>query len=321
MVSEEILLKIIRNATYACSKFNSQPWLFIYGHNYITIKPDKHRKLKRIDENNRYLFLSLGCCIENTLLTAMYFGFDGEVSFCEKSSSVTIYFEPVATKTYIHSLQIEGLKKCTYNFTEDRITWDVLDKLSKFLQSFRDQKVILISSKDQLTKKQLKSIIQSDYEFSKPSVKEGLKWIRFSQTEAKQKGDGIWTKYLGWPDLGRIIGVICFRLLSMFGQNRISSYVANQNKPLQIILYSCSDDFMSLIELGRNFQQLLIKLADFNLTCSSIDLPALVKVHKNVELNSQFISKGSIIMDVHVGYPKNYFPAYRRKINEYIIKK
>ena len=66
---------LIEAAVRAPSGHNSQPWQFALGDDRITIAPDFSRRLSAVDPDNRELFISLGCALENLCLAAAHSGY------------------------------------------------------------------------------------------------------------------------------------------------------------------------------------------------------------------------------------------------------
>ncbi|MBD3386211.1 hypothetical protein GF407_14980 [candidate division KSB1 bacterium] len=62
-------VEMIRFATMAPSGHNTQPWKFSLHENTITIFPDYKRRLAVVDPDDHALFISLGCALENLIIT------------------------------------------------------------------------------------------------------------------------------------------------------------------------------------------------------------------------------------------------------------
>ena len=66
---------LLNFAVLAPSSHNSQPWRFIIKKNDTIIEPEFDRALASSDKNNRQLFASIGCALENLLVAADYYNF------------------------------------------------------------------------------------------------------------------------------------------------------------------------------------------------------------------------------------------------------
>jgi len=76
--------QMIENAAMAPSTHNSQPWMFILGaigQDEIRVWADRARWLPVADPDRREMHLSVGCALENLLVTAEHFGLHATVQY------------------------------------------------------------------------------------------------------------------------------------------------------------------------------------------------------------------------------------------------
>ncbi len=74
---------LIRFATLAPSSHNTQPWAFKVVDDGIKVYKEQSRRLPVADVNDRQLFLSIGCAIENIIVAADYYGFLSIVKYVD----------------------------------------------------------------------------------------------------------------------------------------------------------------------------------------------------------------------------------------------
>ncbi len=79
--TKERLQFLLSYAILAPSSHNSQPWKFNVSGDEIRLYADKTRWLKVADADQRELYISLGCALENLLATADHFGFRYNVTY------------------------------------------------------------------------------------------------------------------------------------------------------------------------------------------------------------------------------------------------
>lgn len=70
----ELAKILISFAVCAPSGHNSQPWKYQISENQIIIEPDFSKHLPVVDSNDRELFISLGCALENMQIAARHYG-------------------------------------------------------------------------------------------------------------------------------------------------------------------------------------------------------------------------------------------------------
>lgn len=91
---------ILRYAVLAPSTHNSQPWLFSVTENSCTVFIDRSVQIQEADPEGRDLYISIGCCIENIVLAAQYFGLHTRVELGEDANEhvAQIFFEEDAVE-------------------------------------------------------------------------------------------------------------------------------------------------------------------------------------------------------------------------------
>lgn len=71
---KEKLAFLLRYAVLAPSSHNSQPWSFTVTSDGIAVSPDTTRALVVSDSNQRQLYISIGCAVENIIIAGRRFG-------------------------------------------------------------------------------------------------------------------------------------------------------------------------------------------------------------------------------------------------------
>jgi hypothetical protein len=78
---EEKLAFLLNYAILAPSSHNSQPWKFNVTNDSILVFADKSRWLQVADADQRELYISLGCALENLIIAADQFGYNTSVVY------------------------------------------------------------------------------------------------------------------------------------------------------------------------------------------------------------------------------------------------
>ena len=94
---------LVRYAILAPSVRNTQPWRFAVEGNRVDLLADQRHGLPVADPDQRELYISLGCALENLLVAAEHFGFRHEVSYLPESESgqlaASVVFTPGDTRS------------------------------------------------------------------------------------------------------------------------------------------------------------------------------------------------------------------------------
>ena len=83
--------ELIRYATLAANGHNAQAWQFAIRENAIDIYPDYSRRLPVVDPDDRELWISLGCALENLLISARATGYAAEVVYPDSEEVVQVH--------------------------------------------------------------------------------------------------------------------------------------------------------------------------------------------------------------------------------------
>lgn len=87
--SQDQIVFCIKAGLLAPNTHNSQPWHFKIIDNVLTIQPDPKHRLPQADPQDKMLFISLGCCLQNIECAANY----GGLSTIEHISDAGILIE------------------------------------------------------------------------------------------------------------------------------------------------------------------------------------------------------------------------------------
>jgi nitroreductase len=90
---EDQFRALLRYAVLAPSSHNSQPWQFEIGRDRLRVFADRSRWLRVADADQRELFLSVGCALENLLIAADHFGVENGVTYCPEGETSDLVAE------------------------------------------------------------------------------------------------------------------------------------------------------------------------------------------------------------------------------------
>ena len=108
---------------------------------------------------------------------------------------------------------------------------------------------------------------------NKAFVDELVSWVRFSEKEAMQKGDGIVAASLGLPNTGRLIGNILMK--HFISADRVARHMEQltlASSGLALFMAEQNDPY-HWIKLGQAFQRFGLKAAKYQVSHSHLDMP------------------------------------------------
>jgi len=247
---------LINFAVLAPSSHNSQPWSFATGKDYVKIYKEETRRLPIGDANDRQLFISLGCAIENIITSADYFGYVTRVDYnCGNNCVAIIHFTPKIASTKSDHL-IFSIPKRLVNrskYQEKQVDQQFLD----FIKNQEDQnlKISVITDKGLINKLADVALSATAESMANPTFRKELSHYVISNTSNKKfgmPGFGI-----GFPTP---ISYLAPLMLGMFNMSKMSK---KQDEPLLkkftpyvVVISTKEDEQGDWIAVGRAFQKI-----------------------------------------------------------------
>jgi nitroreductase len=322
MIPEESKLKVIEYAARAPSKHNTQPWKFQIAADTIALFPDFSRSLAVTDSDNHALYISLGCALENLIIAANEFNYLAKPDTGTNENGlfvrVLLYeggkIEKSGLFDYIVKQQVTRSK-----YNPRRIPYGILRELSGDTQGEGVHLRLFLNETE--IRSLIPYIINGNKQQSgnRLYVKELVTWFRFSEKEAKLKGDGLWSASFGLTAMGRFIGPVCMKM-------PVSS-VRESRRPTELILTS-SGLVMFLVEknnpvhwvrLGQCFQRFGLKAAKYHISYAHLNMPhEVLKVREAIIHDFQLFGLIPLLL-ILMGFSDPMPYSFRRNLNDLLI--
>lgn len=127
-------ITIVEDAAKAPSGHNTQPWIFEIKESQIIIRPNFKRKLEVVDPDNHALYISLGCTLENLILSAKDHGYSTMVNknFTNGQEQMDIDLIPSKEVERDDLYDFLKLRQCTRKaYNDTPVEKSVLEELGK----------------------------------------------------------------------------------------------------------------------------------------------------------------------------------------------
>jgi hypothetical protein len=318
MIKEEIFLKIIRDAIKAPSGHNSQPWKFSYSNNKLKIKADYEKSLPIADPDSHELLISLGCALQNALLSAKYFGYRADYEIKKDYVEIDLYKCENEDYPEIYNY-IKKRQTTTSAYSDKKIDTEIINKIIKF------SKKTSVSLKHINNKKEINKLKPLIFEAIKKQfknknyLKELIDWIRFSENEAMIKGDGIWTASRGLPNMGRLFGSIIMKLF-VSHKSEIKTWSKLIDNSDSFVLFTLENtEAENLIRLGQSLQLFNLKLTEAGIKNSYANMPCRIKSVSEKFISDFDLKNQKPILLLRLGYAESKPYSFRRNIKDFII--
>lgn len=284
--------EIIRHSTLAASGHNAQPWLFEISEGRIEIYPDYSRKLPSVDPQNRELWISLGCALENLCIAAKELGYDPQISYPleRECIRVDIYSMKAIEGSPFESIPLRQNTRTGY----DRQKVDGQDLIKVEAIPLEQGIVVEILDSDKKLEKVLEYVHAGNLvQIADSGFREELiHWIRFNKRESLASLDGLDSRCLGLPPSPRWIGEGVMRRTSPDKQATSDAKLLRSSAGV-IVISSDSDSKSSWVRTGQVYQRLALMLTSLNIKSAFLNQPIEVPL-----IRTQFQSLRREVDDV-----------------------
>lgn len=323
MIPDDIIFKIVRSAAKAPSGHNTQPWLFVKEDDGICIKPDFSRALPVADPEHRELFISLGCAAETAMIAARFYGYRPalQINALGTDCSIKISLQKDDTIEQPALFSYITARQTTRNlYDKNKIPAEDLMNLKQAV-SESGVGVRLFSGQSELGRFSPYITEANTIQISNSNFKnELIQWMRFSEKEAMQKGDGLYTACSGVPSMGRLVG--SFLLKNFVTAKSENKRLLNQlEKTAAVAIFTSPiDNVKDWIKTGRAFQCFALTATKLNLSHSHLNSPCQIPAVRDKMISAFCLEGGFLQLIIRLGYSQKMHFSFRRRINDLMIK-
>lgn len=278
------LRELVRYATLAANGHNTQPWKFGIQENAIDIYPDYGRHLPVVDPDNRELWISLGCALENLLVAARATGYTTEVAYPDAEDVIRVHLlaDTAQEDALFNAIPLRQTTRSEYNGQQVEA-----EKLDQLVNLPREAGVTLqfITHPDQ-TEMVLEYVNEGNRQqyADKAFVDELITWLRFNRKEAFGSLDGLYTRSSGNPEIPRLIGQVF--VAGTDPQQQADTDVRKlRSSPHALVITSAAEDKSTWVRTGQVYERLALTMTALGIQSAFLNQPIEV-----ADLRSQFQS-------------------------------
>lgn len=306
----ELAKILISFAICAPSGHNSQPWKFQTTENQIIVMPDMSKTLKVVDGENRELFISLGCAVENMQIAATQYGYESDYEYIDGKIVVTFRQSEKVTPDPLFD-QIKKRHTHRGEFTGKKIPSDLI----KILQSVEKEQNTDFAFFDGETNEakliKEKIYLGNDIQMSDTAFKNELvEWMRFNKKDIKENQNGLCYNVLGFPATPKFVGKKMVRMfLSPKAQNKTDNGVNNSTSAFCLFSTAAKSE-ADYIAVGKTLERVLLKITELNLAYSFSNQPCEVEP-LSLKLREELNLTNYPSVVIRIGYgdePKHFAP-------------
>ena len=273
----QLLRELVRHATLAPSSHNTQCWTFRVQESLLTIGADLSRRCPVVDPDDHHLFVSLGCATENLAHAALANGLQANATFdATGAGAVSVSLE--ATKPSATALfQAISERQCTRGDYDGKPLSTAELRLLERMGSGNGVRVLLLTERPAMEKVLDYVVSGNTAQMNDPAFVEELKtWIRFSNDEAIQTGDGLFSGALGNPAIPRWLGS---RMMGLFftpdSENERYARQIRNSAGIAVFVSDVSDK-AHWVETGRCYERFALQATALGIRNAFLNQPVEV---------------------------------------------
>ena len=263
--------ELVRYAALAANSHNTQPWQFKIAKDAIDILPDLSRRCPAVDPDDHHLFVSLGCAVENLVLTAATMGLRAEPAFADDRIRIALTPAPPQPSALVDAIPLRQCTRGIYDGT--KVSADVIGMLENACRG-EGVSAIFITERGRMNNV-LDYVIQGNTaQMRDPAFVSELKsWIRFSDGEALAARDGLSARASGNPNVPAWLARLAFPFVfTESGENEKYRDQIRSSAGIAVLV-SEHDDKRHWVEVGRACQRFGLQATTLGLKYAFINQP------------------------------------------------
>lgn len=269
--------ELVRYATLAASSHNTQCWKFRLEAQSISIVPDLTRRCPVVDPDDHHMFVSLGCAAENLAQAAAANGLQAQVRFDAQGDGTVRIALDTAPATRSPLFEAIPQRQCTRGEYDGKpLSSEDLMRLER-AGTGDGVRVMLITDRPRM-ENLLDYVVQANtVQVNDQAFVDELKaWIRFSESEALEKGDGLFARSSGNPTLPRWLGSRLFSLV-FTAKAENEKYVKQMRSTAGVAVFvSEANDKRHWLEAGRCYERFALQATALGIRNAFLNQPVEV---------------------------------------------
>ncbi|AKA52974.1 nitroreductase [Bacteroides fragilis] len=313
-------IQIASYASKAPSGHNTQPWKFHITDSTITVLPNLDVALPVVDRNNRELFISLGCAVENLCIAASYFGYTTHIIECSIEAIILELTKNALTieDSLFHQIEKRQTNRKIYN--GNKISDGILQQLQSIPKEngiqfyFTEINTPFANTITQYIMKG-NEIQMADIAFKN----ELLSWMRFNKKQVEATHNGLSYLVFGNPPLPRILArPIVSLFLKPNAQNKSDRKKIDSSSHF-VVCATQRDTIEEWINLGRTLQRFLLKVTEIGISYAFLNQPCEVAALAFDLREKLPVNKEHPTLIMRIGYAKQIPYSPRKKIETLLV--
>lgn len=278
----EQMRELVRYATLAANGHNTQPWKFAIRQDGIEIHPDYSRRLPVVDPQDRELWISLGCALENLLVAARAAGYSADVTYPTAADVIAVRLAADAPQPspLFDAIPLRQSTRSAYDGQPvPSADLDMVQSLPpepgvalRFLTAPAEMETAL----GYVNEGNLRQYADRAF------VDELISWLRFNKKEAMSALDGLYSRCSGNPEVPGWLGRM-FVGGTKPQQQADADAAKFRSSAGAVVIASDADDKAAWVRAGQVYERLTLQMTALNIKSALLNQPIEV-----ADLRGQF---------------------------------
>ncbi len=309
--SEDKHVFLLNYAILAPSSYNSQPWKFNLSDNDIRLYADRSRWLQVADADQRELYASLGCALENLLVAAEHFGYSYNVTYLPQNedSIASIHLIPNGERSLHPDTAIFRAILARHTDCLPYMSRPVSEGAIKTLQSSSAMKGVRIYlTSDSEFKDQFRDLVVSADQ------------IQYADVDYKSElGHWLGQGMMGQTGIQALIAQMDVVLLDAGPEQTKNDAELVNSTPVLGFIISDKNDREAQIRAGQAFERLWLEAVAMNLSIHP--MRQVLEVPETKAKLKEMLPQGYLQQAFLLGFAKTAAtPAPRRPLQSFLAK-
>ncbi|NTU62855.1 MAG: Tat pathway signal protein, partial [Chloroflexi bacterium] len=258
------LRELVRHATLAANGHNTQPWKFAITEDAIEIHPDQARRLAVVDPNDRELWISIGCALENLLVAARATGYAAEVSYPDATDFIRVRLTADAPQRSPLFDAIPVRQNTRSEYDGQIVPAGDLDQVQAVPLEPGVALRFVTNPVDKATVQEYVNQGNLNQYADEAFVNELIAWLRFNKREAVTTLDGLYTRCSGNPEVPRWLGQM-FVSGTTPQQQAETDAKKLRSSPGSVVVASEADDKTAWVRTGQVYERMALQMTALNI--------------------------------------------------------
>lgn len=272
VMENDPMLSLVQYATQAANGHNTQPWKFALADHAIRIYPDRSRSLTVVDPQDRELWISLGCALENLVVAARAMGYAAEISYPDAADFIDVRLAADTPRKDALFDAIPRRQNTRSLYDGKPVASPVLDQIHGMVT---EPGVVLRYANSTTDLETLLEYVNGgnlQQYADKAFLDELVHWLRFNKKEALEARDGLYTLCTGNPEVPRWLGQVFVRGMKPQQQADADAKKVRSASGM-VVIASENDNRAGWVRTGQVYERLGLLLTSLDIKSSLLNQP------------------------------------------------